>query len=165
MFRSVKDYLSSYLAMQREITDLEQRLAKLEEQSVSLHSPLYSALPKSAGTHDISDILQEIDELEQTYRLSLLKARVQCARIEHLILSLSSPRQKQVLRARYIDGLSWGEVSQSFMISESILYSIHKKAISELSLRYGCLLSDSASEEDAGQNASDGGSGQKPDKD
>ena len=137
MSESVKDYLSSYHALQDEIRDLEERLAALREQSTSLRSLSYTGLPGRKDVRDLSDVLGCLSELEQSYRQAILKARVRCAKIEHMILTLSSPRQQQILRARYIDGLSWEEVQSRFLISESVSYSLHKKAISELDLRYG----------------------------
>ena len=137
MAETVKDYLSSYQAMQAEIRDLEQRLSELREQLESVRSPVCSAMPRSKSESDLSELLSPLLDLERSYRQAVLKARVRCARIEHLILQLSSPRQKQILRARYVDGLSWDEVSGRFLISESVTYSLHKKAISELELRYG----------------------------
>lgn len=137
MSESVKDYLSSYRLLKDEIRELEERLAALREQSVSLRSPAYFALPGKKEPRDLADELACLMELEQSYRRAILKAEVRCAKIEHLILSLSSPRQKQILRARYIEGLSWDEVCGRFLISESLTYSLHKKAISELDLRYG----------------------------
>ena len=137
MSESVKDFLSSYQALKAEIRELEERLARLREQSFSPRSPVLSGMPGKKETRDLSDEVACLMELEQSYRRAILKARVRCARIEHVILTLSSPRQKQILRVRYIDGLSWDEVSSRFLISESLTYSLHKKAISELDLRYG----------------------------
>ena len=137
MSESVKDYLSSYQALESEIRDLEERLAALREQTLSLRSQHFSGLPGKKEPRDLSDELACLFELEQSYRKAILKARVRCAKIEHMILTLSSPRQQQILRARYIDGLSWDDVCSRFLISESLTYSLHKKAISELDLRYG----------------------------
>ena len=137
MSESVKDYLSSYHALRQEIDEMEDRLTALRDHVFSLQSPAYSGLPGKKAPRDPAEDLACLFDLEQSYRHSILEARIRCARIEHLILSLSSPREKQILRARYLDGLSWDEVCGRFLISESLTYSLHKKAISELDLRYG----------------------------
>ena len=137
MSESVKDYLSSYQALIKEIDEMEERLKALREQSRSLRSLHFSGMPGKKDPRDLADELACLFELEESYSRAILKARVRCAQIEQLILSLPSPRQKQILRARYIDGLSWDEVCGRFLISESLTYSLHKKAISELDLRYG----------------------------
>ena len=111
---------------------MEDRLSLLREQA---ESPRRSAsIPCSVPREkrDLADDLLPLWELEQEYRRILLRSRVESARIEHLILKIPSPLQKKLLRARYIDGLSWYEIGNLLSLSESTVFALHKKALAAL---------------------------------
>ena len=137
MTESAKEYISEYRALQEEIRELEERLVRLREQTEAVPSPLFSEVPGSGARRDLADDIAALTELEQSYRHTLIRARVRCARIEHMILSLPSLRQQRLLRARYVDGLSWAEIEDRLSLSRSSVFEAHKKAISCLNERYG----------------------------
>ncbi len=137
MTESAKEYISEYRALQEEIRELEERLICLREQTETVSSPSVAERPGGGPRRDLADDIAALTELETSYRHTLIKARVRCARIEHMILSLPSLRQQRLLRARYVDGLSWAEIEDRLALSRSTVFDVHKKAISCLNERYG----------------------------
>ena len=111
---------------------MEERLLLLREQAESPRRSISLPCPSPGEKRDLADELLPVWELEQEYRRVLLRSRVESARIEHLILRIASPRQKKLLRARYIDGLSWVEIGQLLSLSESSVFALHKKALAAL---------------------------------
>ncbi len=100
----VKTLLSSYFSLKDEILHLEKRLA---------------ALP--AGSEE-----------EAPVRRALFRDRLLVLRIERAVYALPSPRLRRLLEARYLEGMSWLEVSAVLRISESTMYALHRKALAEL---------------------------------
>ncbi|MBO4837993.1 MAG: sigma-70 family RNA polymerase sigma factor [Lachnospiraceae bacterium] len=105
----VKTLLSSYFSLKDEIIHLEKRLA---------------ALP--AGSAE-----------EAPVRRALFRDRLLVLRIERAVYSLSSPRRRRLLEARYLEGMSWLEVAAVLHVSESTVYALHRKALKELEGRPG----------------------------
>ena len=65
-------------------------------------------------------------------RRRILKARLDCLRAEGAIASLPSPRLRRLLSLRYLEGLSWREMTDHLALSESSLYQLHRKALALL---------------------------------
>lgn len=126
MNHDIRHLLDSYLGFMQEAKRLEERLAKLHRQRQDL---LALSSPEAEG-------LAAMDENIRHLGLELLRLRVDCARAEQLIASLSSPRERAVLSARYLEGQSWSEIIYQSKVSESLIYRVHRKAISTLSDRY-----------------------------
>lgn len=126
MNHDIRHLLDSYLGFMQEAKRLEERLAELHSQRQDL---LALSSPEAEG-------LAPLDESIRHLGLELLRLRVDCARAEQLIASLSSPRERAVLSARYLEGQSWSEIIYRSKVSESLIYRVHRKAISALSDRY-----------------------------
>ncbi|MBQ7146641.1 MAG: sigma-70 family RNA polymerase sigma factor [Lachnospiraceae bacterium] len=65
-------------------------------------------------------------------RRRILKARLDCLKTEKAIASLPSPRLRRILSLRYLEGLSWREMTDPLALSESSLYQLHRKALAML---------------------------------
>ena len=69
-------------------------------------------------------------------RRRLLRARLDCLKAQQAIASLPSPRLRLILSLRYLEGLSWREMTDHFSLSESSLYQLHRMALELLEKSY-----------------------------
>ena len=50
-------------------------------------------------------------------------------RIEDLIGSVPEPREQNLLRYKYLQGMSWAMIARKMVISEPYAYQIHSRAL------------------------------------
>lgn len=127
---AVKEYLGRYRIAQREVGDTEQRITQLRLQYQAPSAIEYSDMPKAPSVeHDLSDYMQQYEELYET----LLAKYSTCLGImSDFILrvdSMEKQDERELLRYRYIDGLTWQEIADRLGTVERNVYFIHGRAL------------------------------------
>ena len=93
-----------------------------------------SGVPGPGG--GIKDKVQEsvvkIVDLENMYNARLKDLIDWKKNIEKTIWNVADPQLRAILRYRYIDGLTWSEISRKMCYSLSQIYSLHRKAIDQI---------------------------------
>ncbi|MDR0326312.1 MAG: hypothetical protein LBI19_09490 [Oscillospiraceae bacterium] len=123
-----KQNMKEYRSLCEELRQLDgQRLMWLSRAERSTRAP--SKTPVLGGQHDpmpiIVDRLSEIREQADRLYNRLVDAKL---RIERAIDKLPSV-QRQLMRARYIEGKCWGAIAKEMGYSEERLYQLHRKAL------------------------------------
>jgi hypothetical protein len=127
---TAKEYLSRYKSAYREAKDIELRMARLRLKYSSPAAIEYSDMPKAHDSeHDLSDYASQMDGL-----ISLLIAQYsKCMGIETDILSridaMQNWEEKELLRYRYVDGLSWDSIIERMPFAPRTVYRIHGSAL------------------------------------
>lgn len=130
-----KDQLRNYLAIKAERKQLEALLEEIE-------SPLYSAkiqqltgmphAPSSTGSGSAQERLADRTmELRAMYTEKIAELTDQQLAIEAAIDDLQ-PRMRQLLRCRYIEGLTWEEVCVRMSYSWRQTHRLHAEALEQL---------------------------------
>lgn len=109
----VKNYLSSYNALQRKIDMFEERLAFLEYTIGSPSSPNLSGMPSGSRNTTSKQERDVIKKLELEEKIRDLYAAESSLReeIEELLEHLENPFEQVAIQMRYIDGAKWRDVS------------------------------------------------------
>jgi DNA-directed RNA polymerase specialized sigma24 family protein len=123
-----KEHLKDYRQICEELRQLNnERVKWLARAERSTRAP--SMTPAIGQQHDpmplIMDRLTEIRASTDALTLRLCDAKL---RIERAIDSLPSV-QRQVMRARYIEGRCWEDISRETSYSVAQLHRIHQKAL------------------------------------
>ncbi len=129
-----KHYLGQYKIADNQIDQLLEELARWKAKSTAV-SPVYSDVPKGHnGADRMADAVARIVELEDeiTERIdALVNMRRQ---IEADIATVPDGRLQQLLRYRYIDGMTWERIAVEMHYSYMQVCRLHGRALDEMML-------------------------------
>ena len=105
----IKDRLAAYTAMLRDIDNQLERLDSMEMTMASPPGPDLTGMPRGSGTPSDRTGMMVERKMELEEQIDRLKAEEKQERnaIEGLILQLSDPDERAVIRLRYFDRADW----------------------------------------------------------
>lgn len=109
---AVKQRLIDLRDLRREIENQSERLERLETKLVGVGAQALTDMPKSPSQSNdrISDLVQQKFDLEEDIRATLEHRRRERMFFEKIIRRLKRSDERAVIRSRYLDGASWGDV-------------------------------------------------------
>lgn len=109
---AVKQRLIDLRDLRREIENQSERLERLETKLVGAGAQALTDMPKSPSPSNdrISDLMQQKFDLEEDIRATLEHRRRERMFFEKIIRRLKRSDERAVIRSRYLDGASWGDV-------------------------------------------------------
>lgn len=109
---AVKQRLIDLRDLRREIENQSERLERLETKLVGVGAQALTDMPKSSSPSNdrISDLMQQKFDLEEDIRATLEHRRRERMFFEKIIRRLKRSDERAVIRSRYLDGASWGDV-------------------------------------------------------
>lgn len=109
---AVKQRLIDLRDLRREIENQSERLERLETKLVGVGAQAFTDMPKSPSPSNdrISDLMQQKFDLEEDIRATLEHRRRERMFFEKIIRRLKRSDERAVIRSRYLDGASWGDV-------------------------------------------------------
>ncbi|MBR5488105.1 MAG: hypothetical protein IKV72_00240 [Firmicutes bacterium] len=128
---AVKETLQLYLQLTEELHELRKRLREVES---ALFSPGRQKIggvkrPKGQGSGTgLADVHLDLQRRCQEKQAEILAAQLQ---FEKMIYPLE-PRERLLLRYRYLDGLHWDEISKKLDCNVSQAHRIHNSTLAEL---------------------------------
>lgn len=109
---AVKQRLIDLRDLRREIENQSERMERLETKLVGVGAQALTDMPKSPSQSNdrISDLMQQKFDLEEDIRATLEHRRRERMFFEKIIRRLKRSDERAVIRSRYLDGASWGDV-------------------------------------------------------
>lgn len=108
-----KKELSQLYYLNREIGQLQIRLAELECLATSCTANI-TGMPKASGISDkLSKYVAEIADLKCLLDLNLKKCFYELNRLNRYIQGLEDSEMRMILSLRYVNGLSWQQIAYS----------------------------------------------------
>lgn len=109
----IKDRLAAYTAMLRDIDNQLERLDRMEMTMASPPGPDLTGMPRGSGTPSDRTGMMVERKMELEEQIDRIKAEEKQERnaIEGLILQLSDPDERAVIRLRYFDRAEWPDVT------------------------------------------------------
>ena len=109
---AVKQRLIDLRDLRREIENQSERLERLDTTLVGGGAQALTDRPKSPSPSNdrISDLMQQKFDLEEDIRATLEHRRRERMFFEKIIRRLKRSDERAVIRSRYLDGASWGDV-------------------------------------------------------
>ena len=127
---TAKEYLHQYRNIQREIEDIDRRMAQIRLKYVAPSAINYSDMPKAHNSeHDLSDYIVKMDELTGYMISKYTRLRGIEVDIYMRVDRMENQRERELLRYRYIDGMTWTEIADALDITERNVYFIHGRAL------------------------------------
>lgn len=127
---TAKEYLQQYRTIQREIEDLDYRMAQLRLKYAAPSAIDYSDMPKAHNSeHDLSDYIAKMDEMTNYMISKYTRLRAVEVNIYKQVDIMDNQEERELLRYRYIDGMTWSDIAAKLNTSERNVYFIHGRAL------------------------------------
>ena len=131
--KMTKERLRQYVWLVLEIKNQEERYERVRAETVSPASPRLDGMPRSNfAANRLEDKVARMIELERLLKKNIKKAQKEAAEIERAIQTLALPRDRELMRLKYLEGLTWEEVSEKLDISRQWATSLHGRILKEL---------------------------------
>ncbi len=127
-------WLSRYRILSRKIDDLAEELEQWRTRATKI-TPTLSQEPRGAGNGDklqssVVKICELEEELDQKIRVLLL----QRDEIVAVLDSLPEDTLRQLMRYRYIKGMTWDEIAEEMYYSRMQVCRLHGRALNKINL-------------------------------
>ena len=127
---TAKEYLHQYRNIQREIEDIDRRMAQIRLKYAAPSAINYSDMPKAHNSeHDLSDYIVKMDELTDYMISKYTRLRGIEVDIYKRVDRMENQKERELLRYRYIDGMTWTEIADALDTTERNVYFIHGRAL------------------------------------
>ena len=127
---TAKEYLQQYRHIQREIEDIDRRMAQIRLKYAAPSAINYSDMPKAHNSeHDLSDYIVKMDELTDYMISKYTRLRGIEVDIYKRVDRMENQKERELLRYHYIDGMTWTEIADALDTTERNVYFIHGRAL------------------------------------
>lgn len=128
-----KERLRHYIDIKREATQIRSTLQELEASMTAPRAQALDGMPRSGSqAYDhLSDVVARHQDLIDQYCDKLDELAAEQMQIEQAIESLQ-PRERELIRYRYIEGLSWEEICVRMSYSWRQTHRIHANALQQI---------------------------------
>ena len=127
---TAKEYLLQYQHIQHEIEDIDRRMAQVRLKYAAPSAINYSDMPKAHNSnHDLSDYVAKMDELTDYMISKYTRLRGIEIDIYMRVDRMENQQERELLRYRYIDGMTWTQVADAMLTTERNVYFIHGRAL------------------------------------
>ena len=126
-----KAILLEYQAIERRINRLLDEKRGWMEKATAVN-PVLSDMPKGGGTDKIQNAVCRIADIEADINREIDRQIDLRARIETAICAIPDGRLRDLMRYRYIDGLTWEKIAVKMEISYQWVCKLHGDALKEI---------------------------------
>ena len=127
---TAKEHLQQYRHIQREIEDIDRRMAQIRLKYAAPSAINYSDMPKAHNSeHDLSDYIVKMDELTDYMISKYTRLRGIEVDIYMRVDRMENQKERELLRYRYIDGMTWTAIAEALDTTERNVYFIHGRAL------------------------------------
>lgn len=129
-----KERLRQYQQLKREATMLEEKLVELESAMTSPRIQRLDGMPQGQpqGGSLMDMLVEQHLTLKALYASKLKELNDTLLDIETAIESLTDPTERNLMRLRYIDGLTWEKVCVEIGYEWSQTHRTHARALGKL---------------------------------
>jgi len=128
-----KERLRQYVYLIKEIEAQKERLAQIEASLLYPKPSIGDGMPHSNYAVDRMAIATANKiELEELIIKNIKKAQQEAAAIERAIQTLDNPIDRELMRLKYLDGLTWEEVAERLCRSRQWVTVLHGRILQKL---------------------------------
>lgn len=128
-FRQNKAFLIRYRILSEKIKRLEDKLAQIDGDIISLKSPVSDGMPKASVRITLDDKLIQHDELENKINTLLTHARKNRSDISRCIDALDNQKQALVLDRYFISAQSLEYIADDIGYSRSYVTKLYVQGV------------------------------------
>ena len=128
-----KAVLLEYQAIERRIKRLQSEKQGWLEKATAV-SPNLSDMPKGGGTDKIQNAVCRIADIEQKINRDIDRQIDLRERIEAAVCAISDGKLRDLMRYRYIDGMTWEQIAVEMHYSYVHICRMHGQALAQIML-------------------------------
>lgn len=140
---TAKEYLNQFREDHREISRLKQEIEDLCE-ALDVQAVRYTGISVKGGRKyddaHFAEVIASIEALKQSYFEKVEDVYKQRKQAIDLLKGIRDNRFADILYWRYMQGLSWDEVSEKTFISQRWMMKLHPEALKAFERKYKNLL-------------------------
>ena len=125
--------LLEYQAIERRIKRLQSEKQGWLEKATAV-SPNLSDMPKGGGTDKIQNAVCRIADIEQKINRDIDRQIDLRERIEAAVCAISDGKLRDLMRYRYIDGMTWEQIAVEMHYSYVHICRMHGQALAQIML-------------------------------
>ena len=134
----LKKKLKSSQAVRLEREHLQKEIERVEATLDGLKAPSWDGMPHGSGVSDpVLQAVTQYDVLLGRYRAQEAELAAALVEVEALIASLDDHTERDIMRLRYIKGLTWEEVCVAVNYSWRRTHDLHGMALDKLLEKHG----------------------------
>lgn len=127
-------WLGRYRVMSRKVDDLTEELEQWRARATKI-TPTLSQEPRGSGNGDkLQSSVVKICELEEELDQKIRELLSQRNEIVAVLDSLSDDNLRQLMRYRYIKGMTWDEIAEKMYYSRPQVVRLHGRALNKIEL-------------------------------
>ena len=131
--KMTKERLRSYTFLVKEIEAQKERLAQLEASLLYPQQSIGDGVPRSKfATDRMATLIANKVALEEAIMENIAKAQKEAAAIEKAIQTLKEPIDRELMRLKYLYGLTWEEVAERLERSRQWITVLHGRILQKL---------------------------------
>lgn len=128
-----KERLRHYTYLIKEIEAQKERLAQMEASLLHPQQTIGDGMPRSNFAVDrMATAIANKIALEEMIMENIIKAQEEATAIERAIQTLEAPIDRELMRLKYLDGLTWEEVAEQLCKSRQWVTVLHGRILQKL---------------------------------
>ena len=128
-----KLFLNSYLQAKRDVIRLEEQLAELKLNKLSL-SVINDGMPHGSDIGDLSDYVAQVDEIEREIVRRRYGRISAFHEVQKAIESMENEQEKDLLTYRYLRGYGWERIAVEMGYTWRHTIRLHGKALNNFKM-------------------------------
>ena len=130
---TAREYLEQPKLLQEEIFKDQDNIASMRSivEQCTTHLSFTAGRNPSKNKGAFEDVMLDITEAEAKLEEKIHRYEALMIKVTMLIGKLDDPDLRKLLRLRYLEEKPWDEVASSVGVSESHIYLLHRKALTE----------------------------------
>ena len=140
----VQRFLEQYLAAEEEIQSQKDHIASLRSivENTTTHLNFTAGCSPSGDAYRFENTMIDIVEEERKFAQRMGELALIQASVENLISLVQDPKQKKLLRYKYVEGMKMSEIAEELELSISHIYVLNRKALLSAERVYGEIRTD-----------------------
>ena len=108
----IRDWLKAYVRNEEEIDELYERLRYIKAKAISIGCQEITDMPKApmSTKDELAEYMIRVEELERKIHERVRAHLSSKTALEAVIGKMESPKQRKIVRCRYLYGMSWSDV-------------------------------------------------------
>ena len=129
-----KTFLSGYLTACREEERLKQEVVRWRSRAESITAQYGPRAGGGGGGRSLESTVASMDQLMERLIRQQAELVAQRNKIETAISDVPEPRLRELLRLRYVDGMTWEQISVHLHYSYMQVCRLHGKALDQMKM-------------------------------
>jgi DNA-directed RNA polymerase specialized sigma24 family protein len=130
---TAQEFLNQPIALERIINRKQKHIAALQNLLES-DTPKLTGMPRSPSPNDsrMADIVAEIVDLEKEVEEDADRLKTVRREIVDVVYALESDLERDVVDAKYIQGMRWDDICHKMGFTKSYILSVHNRALQHI---------------------------------